>query len=82
MVKKRKRLGLLSCLVAYVAGVLTAIYLLAPGKINSADLLEPSRWSQLVDWNRAGEKVNQAGDITALYAHHAKKYIGNQLTPP
>lgn len=82
MDKKRKRLGLFSCLVAYVAGVLTAIYFLAPGKISSADLLAPSKWSQLVDWNQAGEKVNKAGDITTLYAHRAKEYVGNQLTPP
>jgi hypothetical protein len=74
MENKRKRLSLFACLIAYVAGVLSAIYFLAPGKINSADLLDPSKWSQLVDWDQAAEKVEKkAADIEEFYARNNSK---------
>ena len=77
--KTKKRLSMLGCLVAYFAGALTAVYFLAPGKVSPADLLKPEKWSQLADWDQAGQKVARAGDLTAYYAHRAKDYVHDKF---
>ena len=78
--KTKKRSRLLAILIAYFAGVLTTVYFLAPGPLCPADVLNPAKWSEIADWKRAGDRVTNATDLTALYAHRAKDYVHDRIT--
>lgn len=77
--KTRKRTRLLGILIAYFAGVFTAVYFLAPGPVSPADVLNPAKWSEIADWKRASDRVNNAGDLTVLYAQRAKEYVHDRI---
>ena len=67
-------------LFSFFVGVLVTIYLLVPGNHSPAELLNPAQLGQAVDFDRAGQKLEQAGDMALVYAVRAKDYIKEKVS--
>ena len=76
---KRIRSGILRTLIAFFAGVFTTLYLLAPGKVGPTILASGQEALQNQQFQNAGESIQNAGEITTLYAARAKRYIQEKL---
>ena len=76
---KRIRSGILRMLIAFFAGVFTTLYLLTPGGVGPTIVASGQEKLQNQQFHNAGETIQNAGDITALYAARAKRYIQGKL---
>ncbi|MBN2376919.1 MAG: hypothetical protein JXD22_10985 [Sedimentisphaerales bacterium] len=72
--------GLFRMLLSFFAGVLVTFYLLVPGGHSPVELLNPAQVGRAVDFDRAGQKLEQAGDLALLYAVRAKDYIKEKIS--
>ena len=77
--RKRTRSGILRIVIAFCAGVITTLYLLVPGKVGPTILASGEEKLQYQQLRNTGQKLQEAGDITVLYAAKAKRYIQNTL---
>ena len=76
---KRTRSGILRMVIAFCAGVIATLYLLVPGKVGPTILVSGEEKLQYQQLQNTGKKLQEAGDITVLYAARAKRYIQNTL---
>ena len=77
--RRRRRLGLLRMLFAFFLGVIATLYVLTPGKTGPTVLVSGDRQFQLEQFDKAGQKIEQAGGAAALYAQKAKDFIQGKL---
>ena len=73
--------AILRMLLAFFAGAVTMLFILAPGQVRLEDLLDQEKRSEVVDFNRAADRIERASDLTAFYAHRARRYIGDKFSP-
>ena len=64
-------------LLAFFAGAISMLFFLTPGKIKLDDLLDDSKRAEMVDFDRAAARTEEARDIALFYAYKAKRYIEN-----
>ena len=70
----------LRLLLAYFAGATSMLFLLVPGEISLPDLREPQRLADKVDFTRAADKVEKAGDLALFYSFKAKQLLREKIT--
>ena len=70
---------MLRIIISFFAGVLVTLYLLIPGKIELGDFLDTEKRCQIADFNRAGEKIDEMGDLALFYTFKAKEYVHNKV---
>ena len=76
---RKKRPGLLRMVIAFFAGVFSALFFLVPSKSGPTLLVNGDPQSQLQDLNDAGEKVMKMGDTILACAYQAKDFVQQKI---
>jgi len=69
----------LRIVISFFAGVLATLYLLVPGNIEPGDLFDTEKRGQLAQFDCAGDRIEQGGDLATFYAYKAKNYVQHHI---
>jgi len=76
---KRRRGFILRFLLAFLAGAISMLLLLSPGKLQLQTLFDKDSWAKTPDFEKAAERVENAPDIAVFYACKAKEYVKDKI---
>lgn len=73
--------AILRMLLAFFAGAVTMLFILAPGQVRLTDLLDQEKRAKVVNFNLAADNVEKVSDLTVFYAHCARRYVRDKFPP-
>jgi hypothetical protein len=66
-------------LFAFLAGAISMLLLLTPGKLQWQTLFDKDSWAKTPDFEKAAERVENAPDMAVFYACKAKEYVKDKI---
>ncbi len=71
--------SLLKMLLAFFAGAISMLIFLTPGDFKIGDLMDPDKRAEIVDFNQAAVRIEQANDDTLYYAYQVREYVNERV---
>jgi len=73
--------AILRMLLAFFAGAITMLFILAPGQVRIREIFDQKKRSEMIDFNQAADRVERANDLAVFYAHRARQYVRDKFPP-